>query len=175
MSTYPFNANINLGALPRDSWKDPARTDRTAAAMVAVIHSTERTGWVRTLAGKILHGRAPADGLGVVYGFLRTHMDFGRDPENVELVRHPDQLIAEFERTGRMHGDCDDLACLGAALVRALGYPAALIVAGRQADGPFEHVYYGAAVNGRLIPFDPQERVPPGQEHPAERRKVYAV
>lgn len=187
MSSYPNNATLDLGPLPRDSWKDPARTDRTVAAMTAVIHSTDRTKWARTLADKIVSVPFTwTNAWGIqprimpktplkVYSFLRAKLDFARDPEGVELVRHPDQMIAEYERTGRMHGDCDDLACLGAALCRARGYQAVLIVAGRKAQGPFEHVYYGIVVNGLTIPFDPQEKVTPGFERKVERRKVYQV
>lgn len=66
--------------------------------------------------------------------------------------------------------DCDDVATLGAALLLAAGIPPVFIVTGRAKDRDpgtgavkLRHVFYGARIGDQVMPFDPQERVPPGR------------
>src|SRR5205809_520220 len=79
----------------------------------------------------------------VVYEFLKEHVKFVVDPPRVEHLRHPDQLLFEIDNFGRSSGDCDEVATLGAALLKKAGVDACFIVAGRRKDGRFEHVLYG--------------------------------
>jgi len=151
-----------------------------------MVHHADRMPYVSTLAA-ICQVRAVESGLGdhhppitpemlAVYDLIRHRVIFSRDPIGVELPRSPDQLAATILDGYEALGDCDCVAGLGASMLRLLGERPALIVMGRRAGRPYEHIYYGAVgPDGRVIPFDPQERVEPGREVPAVRRKEYRL
>jgi hypothetical protein len=82
---------------------------------------------------------------------------FKFDPPGLEQVRHPDQLISEINSAGVACGDCDEVATLGAALLKKLGLSPVFIVVGRKANGQFEHVLYGLRnAKGQFFPIDSQ-------------------
>jgi hypothetical protein len=95
-----------------------------------------------------------------VYEFLKDNVRFAKDPAGLEHVRHPDQLLHEIDRCGHASGDCDDVATLGAAMLKKLGLSPVFIVVGRRRGGRFEHVLYGVRnANGKFFPIDSQHRM----------------
>lgn len=156
-------------------------TDQTIEIMRAGIIDTDRTQVVHRLATAIA-AAAPnrdfrAQLLGV-YNYLAHNINFKRDTHGREHLRHPDQLVLEIANSpdGKTSADCDDVAMLGAALVRHLGMQPILYVMAPGQVGNFEHVYFGAQLNGHDIPMDPQERTPFGNHTPpmgARRRRYY--
>lgn len=145
--------------------------DRTIAAMIALAHEGATDPLVRSYAAAIqAHGPGRVYEL---YDWLRRRFAFRRDIRGVEHVREPRVLLMQAPR---MQGDCDDLATLAAALLLAMGERPVFIVMARRAGGNFEHVFYGIIRDRKVIPFDPQERIPPGHWHERiGRLKVYAV
>lgn len=178
------NPPVNLGdvhnrtmAVPLSGTADN-ETDQTVAAMIAYIFDSDRSG----LVGRVAAGLAAlCDQRDYqcqrrrVYDWMMRSVRFKKDLFGVENVRHPDQLIVEIANAGVTSADCDDVATLGAALVRAMGFPAVITVVARSPQGPFEHVYFGALIGGKRIPMDPQERVPFGTDPVVGRMKHYEV
>lgn len=121
--------------------------------------AVESGGPVVRLATRIAAaaGRRAADQVKAVYQWLRDHVVFKRDAIALEHVRHPDQLALEAEADGTTAGDCDDIATLGAALIRALGIRPALVLASVRPSGAFHHVLFAAELGGRWVYLDPQE------------------
>lgn len=156
------------------------------AVMAGLVKTANLRGIVDRIAGAISRDAAASGGdqLVGVYDFLRRHIVFKTDPWGTDQVTAPDTMLTRIAAAGRTSGDCDDVATLGAALVRALGHQPVFLVMGRpelrDAAGRVKlvHVFYGARVNGAIIPFDPQERIPPGQYPPAHtigRLEVYEI
>lgn len=160
-------------------------TMQTLAVMWATIDDAARSPLVRTLAATLR-----ADGARGVYDWIVARVAFKRDPWQVELVRHPEQLIdalADRDAGGATVAvDCDDVAVLAASLLSAMNYAPTLIVAGRLPHpAPFEHVFFGY-LEARaephdgpriprpapfyVVPMDPQERVPFGSMPPGVGR-----
>jgi len=90
--------------------------------------------------------RVPAHNLraqvAAVREFLARRVHFVADPDGPELLHDPVLLLEQVDRHGKLVGDCDDVALLGAALGGAIGLPARFVVvsfAGPAA--PFEHVW----------------------------------
>lgn len=79
---------------------------------------------VRQLAEQICGGlpsKAYADEYLAIYRFVLSRCRYMRDPRTVELVRSP-QNVARALWSGQTPSlDCDDMACLLAALVLAVG------------------------------------------------------
>lgn len=93
-------------------------------------------------ARRILGGAAaPAAMAAAVRSWLARVFQFQPDPPGVELVKTPRRQLLELERTGRVTGDCDDAAVLGAALGRAVGLPARFVAVGFERGMPFRHVW----------------------------------
>lgn len=85
----------------------------------------------------------------VIRGWAKAHYRYVADPVHVDLQATPAYLLQHIERDGYVMGDCDDAATLTAALVTAVGIPAALqAVAFNRADAPFTHVFTWAFPRG---------------------------
>lgn len=156
---------------------DPDRAvAQTIGAMWALVDASDETQRVHRVA-TIIAASCPqkdfAAQLRAVFWWLKERVRFKRDTFGLEHVRDPDQLLFEIERHGITAADCDDMSTLGAAIVRALGFQPLLITTARR-PGPFEHVFFGAVLNGWDIPLDPQERPLPGiWPNPVDRLTVW--
>lgn len=148
--------------------------EETLHAMRAVIHdASENSHAVKSLS---MHLRLKA-GIALlpreVYDYITRTFEFAADPRDTDAMMRPDEMIAALlqDRGEKpIARDCDDVAVFACSLLRAAGIPTALIVMSKTPTGPFEHVYWGvidavAPTHERpsVIPFDPQERTPPGQ------------
>lgn len=164
-------------------------TDISVLAMRACAEdAAENSRGVSQLAHTLM--RSP-QGIGrALYDWLRAHVRFERDGRGLEHVRHPNVLLEQISRDGIARVDCDCLATLACAvLLRAGGLPAFITAAKQPAPAPFEHVFYAALprevaphlwklpddlLPHGAVPYDPQERVPPGEMPRGVRRfRVY--
>lgn len=74
--------------------------------------------------------------------WLADHLTFLPDPLNVETFRTPLYQLQQINQHGTVAVDCDDAALLAAALAKAIGLSARLVLVGfRGPFGPFEHIY----------------------------------
>lgn len=171
----------------------------TCEVMRAIIHDADRHGYVAGLArqvhreatrycltarplivdlAKAARVRGSVCSLGkiaCVYELLQRSQDNTGDPWGTEMPRHVDQLIHELDTTHRVACDCDDIAMLGAALLRAMGFETALAMVSKRADRVLQHVFYAAKVEGVWVPSDPQERTPPFMWPVTTRREIVPV
>jgi transglutaminase-like putative cysteine protease len=85
--------------------------------------------------------------IAAIYNWFDKHYTFVNDPIEVELIKDPERILEEIEKTGRVLGDCDDASTFLAAAVRSIGIPATLIRVGfhkkplGKSEGPYTHVY----------------------------------
>jgi transglutaminase-like putative cysteine protease len=171
---YGATRTLKLSGAPDD------QTAQTIAAMFAFVHDTDRSQLAHRVAVALASKVPQKDFRGqlrAVYEFVLQRVRFKRDTFDREHLRHPDQLLSEILATGSTAADCDDASMLGAALVRALGMPPVFITMARGALTPYEHVYFGAELDGQIVPMDPQERTPFGQHTPpaSARRRVWSA
>jgi hypothetical protein len=176
---------VSLGQLAEDA----KGTEQTVFAMFGVLYDSMRSpgvaAYAQRLAGtwggdtasvqwpgwngpdpQTLRARAES-----VFVALQRWQRFRPDPKRVERVNTPAKTIADIEANGgylngRFEGDCDDVAMLGIALLRALGLSPVLCVTGpvpRRAYR-FSHILFGYRfAAGPLGPqtvalMDPQEK-----------------
>jgi hypothetical protein len=84
-----------------------------------------------------------------IRNFVWSVWRFVDDPVNRELLRTPYAMLKEYEETGRVMGDCDEAAVLGAALGASVGIQPTLTVLEFADDsGQYSHVY------ASLLPMD---------------------
>lgn len=168
-------------------------TDCTIMAMRAVAEDAAQNSPAVAALTKMLdvgtnsrgHSMLPRN----LYDWLRAHVRFKRDGRGLEHIRHPDQVLAQVARDGIGTVDCDCLATLAVAVLLRGGLRPAFIVVGRRpAPAEFQHVFYGVlpesvpqwrlrdGADAGVIPFDPQERTPPGLwPEGVQRFRVYPV
>lgn len=148
----------------------------TLAAMSALARDAAALPIVRAFAMADRERRAPdADQL---WHTLARAVKFKRDPDRLELLRHPAGLIRDMAVSRRAAlGDCDDRAVLGASIALARGWPCSLRVIGQRADGPYQHVYLVLdGVPGRgSVAIDPQETNKVGAEAAHERAHTVRI
>lgn len=170
-----YNANLHLELPDGD-----AGIDSTLTIMKAMVDDAiEAGGPVLRLATAIAADTADARSdelkLIAIHRYLVSHVRFMKDTLGQEHLRHPDQLALELLETGATAGDCDDVATLGAALLRAMGIQPAFIVVSIKPSGEFQHVLFAAVLGEKLIPMDPQERMFGSLPRIVTRKKVFVL
>jgi hypothetical protein len=103
-------------------------------------------------------------------GWVRSHTRYTEDPVDVELVKSPAVMLAEWRSKGRIAADCDDQVTLLAAGMHAVGVPTEFVVVAADASTPddFSHVLLQYAGTSGWTTMDPIVRgtglgfVPPG-------------
>lgn len=125
--------------LPKDQG-----TVQTLAKMRQLVNDSLTTPSLRAVAARTVLGcgRNLECQHQALRRWLVGHWRFLRDPSGVELLHRPERLLDQILQTGYATGDCDDVAILGAALGKVVGFPARFVVLGFfGTDGPFSHVY----------------------------------
>lgn len=134
-----------------------AGTRTTLAWMQRFASEGARDVEVRSAAIQALdaYGAASHDAeaaLAAVFKFVRDRIRFVHDPVGVQAVQSPRATL----ELGA--GNCAQRATLLAAMVRAIGIPAALkfrVIAARPGSRAFSHVFVVATLNGRAVALDP--------------------
>ncbi|MGH7242915.1 MAG: hypothetical protein ACREJD_05805 [Phycisphaerales bacterium] len=166
------------GPLPRKSEAAlPGGDEGTFAtldAMAGIIAESIDDPSIGALADKV-RATAAASGIDVatsVYNLLRDRQEFVRDPNGQEMLEHPAPHAKQILNGGKFRGDCDDVAILGASLLRAAGVaePMLFVASDRGKDAPYRHVFYGMKEDGKPVPFDPQTKTPPRTFSPRIKR-----
>lgn len=94
-------------------------------------------------------------------GWLAQHWTFQRDSNDQEEVWAPAAQLARIARDGRMYGDCDDAATLGAALALAAGItPVKYVLYGFGPRPTFYTHIFATAGNVELDITRPHQEVP---------------
>ncbi len=127
---------------------------QTLDAMRALVRTYRTAPELRQTATTLVTLAPQKDGdaeVGAIYEFVRDHIRYVRDVNEVETLMTPAITLAA------RHGDCDDQVTLLATLLEAVGYPTRFIAAGYHDPGMVEHVYLQAFVNGGWLDLDPTE------------------
>lgn len=117
-----------------------AGIEATIVHMRRVAREGARDPAVLELAAR-LEGATATGAAQRIRGFLSRSVHFRDDPPGLELVRTPGYMLQELEERGRIEGDCDDVAVLGAALGMAAGMRAQYVLVGFSPAAPWSHVY----------------------------------
>jgi hypothetical protein len=73
--------------------------------------------------------------------FVKEKVRYTKDPEGYEQLQTPELLIQDIQK-GVAQGDCDDMALLTAALLKAIGHrPFFRMVRYDAQEGPYAHIY----------------------------------
>lgn len=88
--------------------------------------------------------------------YVKNKVRYVRDPENVEYLQDPLDLIKQIQ-AGTAQGDCDDMALLIATLLLSVGHqPLFRAVRYEQPLGNFNHIY---VVDYDKNPYGQRERI----------------
>lgn len=146
----------------------------TLDAMAGFVRARALHPVIAGLARRITGDRSePRERIAALRGWLADRLTFHPDPPDMEWVDDPAEQMMALRAVGRIHGDCDDAATLGATLARAMGLPSRFVVAGfGRAPAPYEHVWTdvfdGARWHDLDVTRDPTALSP-------SRRAVYTL
>lgn len=104
-----------------------------------------------------------------LYNALQHILVYMPDPVGVEMTKSPsvmlDQMQGSYSST--IKGDCDDMACLGYAMLSSIGIPAKMRVAWYPGSALPKHIYLVAYPSGAdPVAFDLTNKRGFGNEHP---------
>jgi transglutaminase-like putative cysteine protease len=106
-----------------------------------------------------------------VFEWVQRNVRYTKDPFRVEVLHAPRRMI-ELRA-----GDCDDMAILLGAMLRSIGHPVRLVLAGPDPLRPqlFTHVYLEVHHKGNWIPLDATMPYPMGWAPRVLVKKVLPV
>jgi len=116
----------------------------TLTRMAGMVNAALSVPLVIETAASIVAHVPSRDYLGMAHAirnWMQAHFKFVPDPVGVELLRDPDYQLREYMTRGKILGDCDDAAILGAALGKAVGIRAKFVAVAFRSPGPLAHVY----------------------------------
>lgn len=135
-----------------------AFTRATLQRMAMEVNRTLLVPQLVERAVDIVQGVDGRDTLGQYHAlrdWLEGHVSFMPDPlVNGDVLRAPDYVLGQIERTGAARIDCDDCAMLSAALGKAIGLPARFRVLGFPR---WAHVYTELLTKDGWLPLDVTE------------------
>lgn len=189
----PFVSPAALG-LPLGSWLDgfrgeacreaaqtfrlPLETGEPDAVQIirylqklAVIYGRNKCtiDFARCLVADIADQNAKLQHFQRVTSFVLDKFVYLADPRGIEYVRSPVQLLLEFERTGKMRGDCDDVTLLTNSLLNALGFTTRTLSVKINGSTTFNHVLCLVQRGEDWVPFDACNRADPTAQPPDEQ------
>lgn len=130
----------------------------TFAAMAKLANGGQTTPSVVGLARQIAAAtgsRDPAAWAVAIQRWLSGVWMFVEDPVDTELLISPARMFEEYASTGRITGDCDEAAIMGAALGKSIGIPATFTALAF--DTPDDSPERLAHVFATLLPNDGSE------------------
>ena len=151
-------------------------TLRTVAHMSALIRAGAKDFYVRQKAIDVLLEKdiRPKNYLGEIralFEWVQQNVRYTKDPFQVEVLHSPRRMI-ELRA-----GDCDDMTILLSAMLRSIGHPVRIVLAGPDPLRPdlFTHVYLEVHHKGSWIPLDATMPYPMGWAPRVLVKRVLAV
>ena len=138
---------------------------QTVALVKRYAVESQRHPDVRLLAEDVLPKVKSKDYLSeilAIYNYVLANTRYTNDPRNVELVKKPWRVVRQM-RAGQVPGlDCDDLVCLIAALLLAVGREVQIVTVGFRRQHfrgqiQYSHVFLRVREprTGRWVVLDP--------------------
>lgn len=164
--------NVYLGQLP----KGLAGTRKTVDYIIHLIKNGAKDFGVRQTAIDILvQSNVPAKDyvaeIKTLFEWVQSNIRYTRDIHRVELL-HSARRMLQLRA-----GDCDDMTILLSAMLKAIGHPVRLVLAGfnPRKQMLFTHIYLEAFCKGWWIPLDPTMQHPMGWSPPAVNKQIFNV
>jgi transglutaminase-like putative cysteine protease len=158
-----FSGPVQVLTLDRPQPEDDESTTAQTIALMAELarqdsqHPIVRRAAYAAIAGAGSDARKEAE---AIHQWIRNHVKFvedstlagfSDDPENAEVLVRPIDLLTMPQPAG----DCDDFSMLAAAMLRAVGIPAAFRTVAADGTPNYSHVYVLALLPDREpLPID---------------------
>lgn len=106
-----------------------------------------------------------------LFEWVKRNVRYTRDIHRVELL-HSARRMLELRA-----GDCDDMTILLAAMLKSIGHPVRLVLAGFNPKRKklFTHIYLEVFHKGQWVALDPTVNRPMGWAPPADHKQTFAV
>ncbi len=132
--------------------------ENTVKKMIQVIQDSSKNLHVRSVASDIIKDVPEKDKWGevdAIYNWVRNHTHYVKDIDGEEMLQSPLVGLDMIEKGFNFQGDCDCLSSLLLSLLKSVGYPVSIRIAGYTNDGKYTHVYCLVCMYGEWIPADP--------------------
>lgn len=168
----PKPAQIHLGRIPTGY----AGTVQTVEHIKELIRQGSKDFFVRQKAIDILlqnkvkpkHYLAEIEAL---FRWVQQNIRYTKDPFQVEVL-HSARRMLELRA-----GDCDDMAILLGSMLKSIGHPVRLVVAGFDSMRPnqYSHIYLEVLYKNHWIPLDATMPFAVGWSPPSSSHKVFSI
>lgn len=142
-----------------------AGTEQTLMRMRDQILASDASRAVKAKAREVTAHLQPNDELGqigAVYAWIKDNVRYVRDTYGVEELTRPDRIVLNLEAREETHSsDCDDMAMLGSAMLRSLGFQTRVEALAVNQDRGYDHARV-AVFSRTLDRWLPLELTKPG-------------
>jgi hypothetical protein len=106
-----------------------------------------------------------------LFRWVQKNIRYTKDPFQVEVL-HSARRMLELRA-----GDCDDMAILLGSMLKSIGHPVRLVLAGFDPARPnqYSHIYLEVLYKNRWIPLDATMPFAAGWSPPSSSRKVFPI
>lgn len=141
-------------------FSNKAISANTSYKIAELIKKSSENPYIRHWAELITESVKDRDEVGEIksiFSFLQDKTRYVRDPLGVEYIQTPPYILGRIELGTKPGLDCDDYTTLGLSLLRSLGYPTMIRLAGYGPSKDFSHVYglVFSPKEDKWIVFDP--------------------
>ena len=108
-----------------------------------------------------------------INSWVKANVHYVPDPHDVELFTSPSRMVREYNEGKPLVGDCDDMALLSVALLRAVGIRSNVVLLDTKGEG-LDHAVAQAWSDklGAWVYVDPSSKLPFGWEEQARSKVV---
>lgn len=106
-----------------------------------------------------------------LFRWVQRNIRYTKDPFQVEVL-HSARRMLELRA-----GDCDDMAILLGSMLKSIGHPVRLVLAGFDSGRPnrYSHIYLEVLYKDRWIPLDATMLHDAGWAPPSSNRKIFPI
>lgn len=165
-------AQIHLGRIPRGY----PGTVQTVEHIKELIRQGSKDFFVRQKAIDILlenkvKPKQYMDEIKTLFRWVQQNIRYTKDPFQVEVL-HSARRMLELRA-----GDCDDMAILLGSMLKSIGHPVRLVLAGFDPGQPnqYSHIYLEVLHKNRWISLDATMPFAAGWSPPSSSRKVFPI
>lgn len=115
------------------------------------------------------------DSITAIWDYIKSHMTYNPDPDDTELLIHPNRLAQDFLAGAHRSGDCDDFAMLTASMLGCLGRQVRMCIINYGSDSYHAVCEVWSDFLDRWVCVDTASQIPLGWEVPYYSKQIITV
>jgi len=155
--------------------------DTKVKILEKLVKDSEKTPIVYQVASLLTRGlKDELDVVKKIYDFIQAKVVYRKDAPYTEIFTAPYRMLRDIQMVGYAKGDCDEIATLGASLLKSVGVKVRFVITNTVTakTEEFNHIFVQCWIPSlrKWINFDPTKKDRKlGETVPYRKIKVYGI